>query len=454
MLNTFAIWAGQTQVTKFSGTDISFYRDFVNDPQINGPVSSYRIGPNISFTRSSYATFFNSASTIQTVTTNVPRFEFTNGEYEGLLIEEQRTNVLPYSNNFTHATWLIALTGGNPGVTITPNVPAVSTLAPDGTETASLLACTSVYGYHTITYEGTPIFEPPDTRFYDRSIYVKKRDARYIVLGCSSPPLSTAVARIFDLDTGSIAEGEYEWSAGLLYDGLYIHPVGNDWYHIGFFRASSNSNTNRLLIGVSNGPNWTDSVFQPQSLSGIYIWGAQIEEGSFPTSYIPTAGAAVTRAADNARVSSLNFTRFYNPSAGSFFMTARRKFTRTKNSYATFSNNDLTKFWTLGTTLSVDRNTFIITNNNLSASIVSTPSPYGESTAYNQYVAGLQNNDFVFYENNNLVGSKTGITMPKAPRKINTLYIGQRLNDEYLNGYIREMGYYPTRLPNLLLSAF
>jgi hypothetical protein len=53
--------------------------------------------------------------------------------------------------------------------------------------------------------------------------------------------------------------------------------------------------------------------------SGIYIWGAQVEAGAFPTSYIPTTGATATRAADVASMTGTNFSSWYNVNQGTTF---------------------------------------------------------------------------------------------------------------------------------------
>lgn len=57
--------------------------------------------------------------------------------------------------------------------------------------------------------------------------------------------------------------------------------------------------------------------------NNYYLAGVQVEQGSFPTSYIPTAGSIVTRSADNASVIGDGFTDFYNPEESTFLINAK-----------------------------------------------------------------------------------------------------------------------------------
>ena len=57
----------------------------------------------------------------------------------------------------------------------------------------------------------------------------------------------------------------------------------------------------------------------PDSTGTYYIWGPQLEEGAFATSYIPTSGSTVTRAVDSAKITGTNFTNFHNATEGTLY---------------------------------------------------------------------------------------------------------------------------------------
>jgi hypothetical protein len=53
------------------------------------------------------------------------------------------------------------------------------------------------------------------------------------------------------------------------------------------------------------------------------LWGAQLEVGSFPTSYIPTTTGTLARGADVCSITGANFTSFYNQSEGTFLSSTQ-----------------------------------------------------------------------------------------------------------------------------------
>jgi hypothetical protein len=444
----FLAFAGQTLVPTSTGTRL--YRDFVNDKQLNGPISNYRIGSDISFVRNSYATYFDSLCTLKVATTNEPRFDYNpDGTYQGLLIEDQTTNLIEYSQDFTQV-WEPLLSG----VTLTPNVPGISAI--DNTETVTLLQPTTAFDFHALTWSATPaplIGDPnPIIDSYDRSIFVKKETARYIIISCSAQlsapaggePNFEQVANIFDFDLPGFTE--------LSIPVTHYQELKDGWFRIGLTRNSTNFNTNRFAIGISSGPAFTDTKFagDPESLSGVYIWGAQAEKGYYPTSYIPTNGAQVTRAGDNAFIDGRRFTLFFNTSAGSYSTVASRKGTDSARSFASFINVDSSKYITLGTDISGLSHVFTITNTQNLSTIETGPN---NANQFYKLTVGYQNDDAVLYQDGVFIGDLTQGTLPQPPFGLNKFVIGQFNNSNYLNGHIRVLDYYPERLTNQSLSA-
>jgi hypothetical protein len=447
----FFIFAKQTPTSTFvpQATGLVLYRDFVADKQLNGPNSTYRIGPSINFIRNSQATYINSLSTITTAIVNEPRFNYTpSGQYLGLLIEDQVTNLVPYSTDFTQ-TW----SSPSSGVTVTPNVTGI--IAPDGTETATLLQPTTAFDFHVLSWNGTPAPAQGDPNpiidLYNRSIFVKKETARYVVISCSPEPSAFAgggnpdfesVSNIFDLDLPGFTELSVPIAS--------YEPYINGWYRLDLRRLSSNTNTNRLTIGVSNGPTFNDIKFagDNNNLSGVYIWGGQVEEGPDPTSYIFTNGSAAARAADNAFIEGSSFTSIFNLSGGTYFTTLKHNSIFDSRSIATFTSDNGIKYLTLGTNVSGDFHTFTNTSSptSLKTSIIN-------ANQFYNLAIGFEENNFALYQNNTLADSLTAGSLPQLPFRIVRYELGQLNNTKYLNGHIQKLGYYPTRLANEQLSA-
>lgn len=244
-----------------------------------------RLDPRVTFSRSSSGTYYDAAGVLQSAATNVARFDHnpSTGESLGLLVEEARTNIFTYSAQFNDAIW------AKTGVQITPN----TVIAPDGTMTNALLTATSASSAYISRTGilGTTTF----------SVYVKAGTADYIYLS-SFRYNSNISGAVFDIRNGTVtlsgANTGGVQPAGQGINAPQIIHIGNGVYRCSIVAAIGNI-TETIYVGVS--PSATPSInftvvasSAPVVTTGdvtgktVYIWGAQLEEGSFPTSYIPT----------------------------------------------------------------------------------------------------------------------------------------------------------------------
>lgn len=227
-------------------------------PTLNLDFTKGILDSRITFTRNSTATYFGSDGLLKTAGINQPRFEYDpiTRQPKGLLIEESRTNLLTYSEQFDNAIW------AKIGTTIVAN----NTIAPDGSLTADTITFSSGgYIYQTIY----PTFSAGTA--YTFSIYTKN-SVRALTWGGATPA------------------GTDVWS---------VTSVGNGWYRQSLTRTFTNAGTGAIVQALMN------DVYQ--GTGSFVYWGAQLEQGAFPTSYIPTTSAQVTRSYDNAFIASTGF---------------------------------------------------------------------------------------------------------------------------------------------------
>jgi hypothetical protein len=211
---------------------------------------------------------------------NVSVKEFTENvvvPYSGtgsLKLEPQRTNSFLYSEDFANSDWTKTAS------TITSN----NIISPDGTLNASKLTEDTSNSTHrisdTIIVSGTGVA-------YTQSVFAKSGgNGRYLRMFRGSGTYNNAV---FDLENGTVvAQG-----------GSRIIDTKIETYPNGWYRCISTYTTQfgniATYYGLQNGN--TDS-YQGDGESGVYLWGAMLEESSFATSYITTNGSTVTRLAD------------------------------------------------------------------------------------------------------------------------------------------------------------
>jgi hypothetical protein len=234
------------------------------------------------FTRSGNATRVNSEGLIELVSTNVPRLNYPliDGVVQGcpsLLLEPQRINLLPYSEDFSNAEWI-------KGSVLTPISGFVS---PKGDLSAFKLVEDSSNSIHRI-YDIIPISNGVT---YTQSIFAKKGERNFlqIMFGGKIDPTDFAN---FDLENGVITSEVGDVSPKIEY-------YGNGWYKCSATATSTQTSTEAFYLTiVENGQSSRTQSYQGDGTSGIYIFGAQVEAGSYPTSYIPTSGTTATRSAE------------------------------------------------------------------------------------------------------------------------------------------------------------
>jgi len=220
------------------------------------------------------------------ITDNLPRLDYSGGaSCPSLLLESQRTNIQPnseYVNAYTKSR-----------STITTN----ATTSPEGVSNASkVIPLSTSTGWSGIN---APNYSFTSGQTYTLSVFAKAGEYNYCQVGGSTPAFNGSFATI------NLTNGVVEHESGIT---ASTEDYGNGWYRIsfthtaiatasspiGFFAVYSTAVSSRLVAQVGD------------NVSGVYIFGWMAELGSYPTSYIPTMGSAVTRSKEGAQVTSVS----------------------------------------------------------------------------------------------------------------------------------------------------
>ena len=228
-----------------------------------------------------------------------------------------------------------------------------------------------------------------------------------------------------------------------------MEDVGNGWFRCSITpdAASAASSSQNQFFYVAEYNN--DTNFSGDGYSGIYLWGAQLEQGSFPTSYIPTSGSTVTRAGDSAIISGSNFSEWYSQGEGTLYVEA--------SSFG-IVNGETNRFLCLTDGSNVNRTILLIESNSelkiysADNSVAQAATSSGVSATNNTVfkVAGAYKpDDFAISANGGSVATDTSGTVPLVTQ----VQIGNELTANYLDGHIKKFAFYPKRLPNATLQA-
>lgn len=427
------IWGAQLEVGAFPTTYIPSTETFTS--------------------RASTATYFGSNGLIQSASSNVARMNYNPVNLTlapKLLLEEQRTNLLTYSEQFDNAA--INKTRAS--------ISANATTAPDGTLTADKLVEDSSSNTHYVYYNSISISA---NTLYTFTIFLKSAERTFSVIELSNDIGTNSIVVGINLATGVLGT---PFIRGTASNPLTtITACQNGWYRISVTGIVDNSSTmadmtiySATSLLASGYPSYTGD-----GTSGLYIWGAQLEAGSYPTSYIPTTSATVTRSADvsssaattrsvdNATITGTNFSSWYKQDEGTLFAKADVPYLggsgypgflavddTTTNNAMYLGVNDATN----------DASTSDIKISGTSQATIS-PKTYTAGSLTKATIAYKLNNSQCVYDGT-AGTTDTSCSIPIVTR----LLIGNTTTASYpLNGHIYKISYYPKRLSDTELQG-
>jgi hypothetical protein len=378
----------------------------------------------------------NYVPVLQSAANNVARFDHspTTGESLGLLIEEQRTNLFERSEEFDDAYW------GKARGNVIPN----TIVAPDGTLTGDKFFEDTQTGPHHINIASQSYTSGVA---YTLSGFYKAGERPRVRLGLGNGgapfPDSGNHAAIFDLLSGLIV------FQGSSITRASITPVGNGWFRCSITATAQATGTDSGFVGFLLQAGSTAISYTGDGYSGLFYWGAQLEAGAFPTSYIPTVASQVTRSADAASMTGANFSSWYRADEGTLYAESRCPKGITGNLNRIVSLND----GTASNRMEIDTGTVATTVVRIQVNGVSQGSlAAGSFTDFQvrKSALGIQLDNFTLAAN-----TATNSDTSALVTVVNRLMIGQSpaAASSFLNGTLAKIAYYPKRLADAELQA-
>jgi hypothetical protein len=383
-------------------------------PRVSFNFLSGTLDSRITFTRASTGSYFNSSGVLSSAAINEPRFDYDPVTLapKGLLIEEQRTNLCLYSEDLNQASWA---KGAN--VTATYN----TIVAPDGNTTAD-----------TLTISGT-----------DNGVYQS-----------ITVTASTTYTWTWWVKLGTLAAADFKFAiynnTGAAFIAQNISPTetltSTGWTRVNYSFSTPVGCTSVRVYVLRNGT---------ISAGTVNVWGMQLEQGAFSTSYIPTTTTALTRSADVASVTGANFSNWYNATEGTLFVEANIANTTTVAVSGVLAS--------IGDSSTFNESMYLArgsVSTNVTANVIDNGVAQWVSNTLGTATLGTTFKAIMAYKLDNFGGSVNAAapvtdnagTIPT----VNSLMIGNGSwsgASNWANGYIRSFKYYPTRLRDSALQA-
>ena len=363
------------------------------------------------FSRSGKATRINSQGLIEEVANGQSRLNYPmiDGVVSGcpsLLLEPARTNLITYSNGFDNVAWVELGQGIGSAPIVTPNY----AISPDGTLNASRLQC-DLNGGNT-TNDRSWLYQSISTITGDNafSLYVKNNSNEDITFSLTNGSSETVVVLSDD-----------------------------KWHRLSTVKSGGGQPRIGLIGGVGASDN-----------ADLLIYGAQLEEGSYPTSYIPTNGTAVTRAAETANGAGDAST--FNDSEGVLMAEISALADDLTNRRISISNGTTSDDNRINLMYIATSNSITINYKASGTTRVTFTYVLNDITNYNKVLMLYKSGDFRFYVNGFKLDTDSNTTMI-ADGTLSELAFEDATNSNNFYGKTKQLQYFQTALTDSELET-
>ena len=357
------------------------------------------------------------------ITDDVPRVDYSGGGCPSLLLEGQRSNLAVYSE-YIGSAW-------NPygNISIATN----AATSPEGVQNATEISAASTTTASIGIQDGFAVTANTD---YTISFFAKKGDFRYIQLFHGGSQVTSNPRTNFDIQEGVVA---YEESGVVT---AIVEDYGNGWYRCTATMEALLTNLQAYIAVVPNADAARGESISATAGENYYIYGIQIEEGSYVSSYLPTYGTSTTRVADSC--SKTGISSLLNPSEGAVFLEIN-----------TFDNGTTSKVFTIGDGTG-NRIQVFYYEDSIRLNFTSGGTSYAyfnhALTDVNDIIkvaVSYANNDIRMYVNGVLTNSDTSATMPST---LSYARFDNGSGGSLFYGNIKQSLIFPTALTNTQLQ--
>jgi hypothetical protein len=421
---------------------------YIWGPQLEaGAFATTYIPSKDTFTsRATTGTYIGSNGYLTTAAINTARYNYTSTNLSispKLLLESAANNLVAYSE--TVSSWNVWKL--NP---VANNV----VISPDGAQTADKIIENSTLDAHNISQTVTVTAG----KVYTFSCYVKAAERTRALLctyisngGFNMEQISV------DLITGDVSIPS---TSGVTIPLAYsVTPLINGWFRCSITAMAKASVLTAWYVGLSTGV----ETYQGDGTSGIYVWGAQFEEGYTATAYIPnytggtmaraadvSSSVGALRASDNAVMTGSNFYSWYRQDEGSVFC----KFNKISPSISSwegiiqFSQSNYFQSHYIDFDYNSGSALRVVSFANQAATVVNNMGSYTQNT-YTSISYCYKTNDFASCRDGGSILTDTAATVPLVYQ----LLFGLNSLGSNSNIHISKFSYYPKRLTNTELQT-